>query len=146
MNQSVSKILLFAMATVLLTATAGTARADATGNAFPCEVYPHACNLKTQLLKPNPKDNWADGRITRTIYLAAGRYSLHYAGCTDHATQSAWLPEGTYSWRDQLDPKNGYYHQSVVLDGPVDWSRGTCDWQVHTEGNYEWGTHLTLLL
>ncbi|MEU4235282.1 hypothetical protein AB0F17_64370 [Nonomuraea sp. NPDC026600] len=141
MRPMVQKLFLTVMAGAMLTATAGAARAAETRLGL-CDA-PNACNYKTQILKPNPKDSWDYSQANRTIYLAAGTYSMRYEGCTDHATASNYLPAGTYSWRNLLDPKNGYYHQTVVLEGPVYWSRSSCDWQVFAEGSYTWGTSLS---
>ncbi|MFC4117806.1 hypothetical protein [Nonomuraea zeae] len=142
MKSTMQNFFLATTAALMLITTAGAAHATGTRQAGLCDA-PNACNYKTQILKPNPRDDWAYSQAIRTIYLAAGTYSLRYEGCLDHATASTYLPAGTYSWRNLLDPKNGYYHQSVVLDGPVYWSRGTCDWQVFTEGSYTWGTSLS---
>ncbi|MCG5218652.1 hypothetical protein [Streptosporangium sp. KLBMP 9127] len=146
MRSNVKKLLLAAMAAMMLTATAGTAHAADTAQTGNASAYmgDPAYNTKELFLTANPKDDMADGRVIRSIDLRAGRYRSSMVvgqGCSLEFN----LPAGTYSWRGLLDPKDGYYRESAILEGPVTVHLGYCSWKISSSGTVRWGTKLVPL-
>lgn len=80
-------------------------------------AFPTAYNLKTQYLTDRPVDSMPTSCVTRRISLAAATYGwgAYYDGAI-YPLRQIPLASGTYTWKNCLDPKNGYYRNTGTLD------------------------------
>ena len=116
------------------------------GLAGPASAAPIAYNTKTQFLTARPTDNLATSCVQRRIALAGATYEWGaYTGGAYFPERGIGIRAGNYTWKDCLDPKNGYYQHSSWLD-PDAAGLPTASWTdtvtLSASGTIQWGSYL----
>ncbi|TDC41532.1 hypothetical protein [Micromonospora sp. KC213] len=98
---------------------------------------------RIQWLSASPKDSMDKSCQTKSITLASGRYAWGYA----KGSENIWLRDitldaGTYTWQACLDPRNGIYYFTSVLDGPSDPATINTFTSFEADGYWRWGSYL----
>ncbi|RKF26251.1 hypothetical protein D7I43_16880 [Micromonospora globbae] len=98
---------------------------------------------KIQWISASPNDSMARSCQTRSITLASGRY----AWGTVRGSENIWLRDitlaaGTYTWQACLDPGNGIYYFTSVLDGPSVPATINTYIGFAVDGHWNWGSYL----
>jgi hypothetical protein len=113
-RSTVQGVLRVAATTLMLTVTvaAGTAHADTSA-----ECLADACLFRVDKLTAYPTDGMANINLARRIKLDRGKYSWNTQVWPPRScTSDIDLVGGEYSWRATLDPKDGYYLVSSVIE------------------------------
>lgn len=124
---------------------------SALGMAAPASAAVTQLNVKTQWLTDAPEDWMGTSCVSRTLTLGGtyewGDYYSDSYGTEYRAKRTISLGYGSYTWKDCLDPKNGYYVRTSTLDpANPDWA--TAKWVVETwrfygpSGSKTWGSYL----
>ncbi|MFD4996347.1 hypothetical protein [Streptomyces buecherae] len=114
------------------------------GVAGPASAAETAHNKKTQHLTDRPTSGMAKSCVERDIHLAAGTYDWLQSGGLGERS-NLYLGQGSYTWRDCLYPKNGYYeHWTSLNPDHPDWEtiKLNGDWKPSVPGNWTWGSVL----
>jgi hypothetical protein len=101
------------MATLILSVSFGTAHADSRSGI--CN-FGDACLTRTDILSAYPSDHWSNCAKSRRIRLDPGEYRISAWGDYNSEGITRRLSGGEYSWRIFLDPKNGVYVASTVVE------------------------------
>lgn len=107
------RVLRVAAATLMLTATVAVGTAHADSNQV-CNA--DACLFRADRLTATPTDGMANIHLTRRIKLNRGTYGWHVLISSKICAHDITLAGGDYSWRALLDPKNGHYEVSSVIE------------------------------
>jgi hypothetical protein len=104
-----------------------------------------AYNRTEHWLTANPTDEMTSVAVQRRIYLTAGTYEWYQIPYLTGCRRISSLGSGWYTWTDTLDPKDGYYRRTSVLDpdNPA-WGSSSliCAWFPRESGTYSWGSAL----
>ena len=106
-----------------------------------------AYNTKTQWLSGRPNNSMPRSCVERPITLASGRYDFLQIVGNLH-TPIRWdvhLGAGTYTWKDCLEPNDGYYtHTTLLIPNNPDWPLLHAINNVYSisTGDTTWGSYL----
>ncbi|MEU8026005.1 hypothetical protein ABUL04_20180 [Micromonospora harpali] len=126
-----------------LLAVAVTASAALMVPASPAQAAPTAYLDKTQWLVANPNSSMAKSCQSRSITLFEGSYGWGFVRGTEEIwLRNITLTSGTYTWEACLEPHNGIYYFTTVLDGPSVPADTDLWTTVSADGNWNWGSYL----
>lgn len=147
MQLAALRVLRIAIASLMLTVTAATGTAQAESSQT-CSRQ--ACLYRIDKLTAYPTDGMASIPLARRIKLDRGKYywGVQIFPPKDCTVKNIDLVGGEYSWRALIDPRDGYYVVSSVIENVAGGTpqRHACSVTLYPENHMDsatWGSWLT---